>query len=218
MGKIVSIILGVIIVVFIIGFIALVSDSPMQKWEEFDNQALKTNIEKAFEEIGFNTSNIKSIGKIEDWSSGPRYRMVYNEDIYYIYAYDDGQINSINKNLQGDKIYSNKNVKFESKDENAIVLKYGEMGEYGRNVEYDGQNYIKYFLPEGKYEIEALTRNAMFFIEDTKIYKNSFGYDESKTIDTIQLTDVGSKQTITLQANNCINLVINSSISIKKVE
>lgn len=218
MKKIISVILGIIIVIFIIGLIVLISDSPMQKWEDFDNQALKNNIEIAFEQIGFNTSNIKLIGEVKEWSSGPLYRMEYNDDTYYIYAYDNGQINSINKDLQGHKIYSNENVELGNDYKNAIVLKYGELGKYGKNVQYDGQNYIKYFLPEGKYEVEALTRNAMFFIEDTKIYKNSSGYDASKTIDTIQLSDVGSKQTITLQSNNCINLVINSSVSIKKAE
>ena len=62
-----------------------------------------------------------------------------------------------------------------------------------------------------------MVRNTMFFIEDTEIYKNSSGHDESKTLDTIELSDVGSKQNITLKANNCINLVINSSISLRKI-
>lgn len=219
MGKIISWVIGIVIVIFIIGFIALKSDSPMKKWEDFDTEPLKSNIEQAFEQVGLSTSDINLIGEVNSWSSGPRYRVEYGDNTtYYIYAYDNGQISSINTDLQGNKIYSNDNVELGNNEENSIILKYGELGEYGKTVTYDGQDYIKYFLPEGTYEAEALTRNAMFFIEDTKIYKNSSGYDESKTLDTIQLSDVGSKQTITLQVNNCINLVINSAISLKKVE
>lgn len=207
-----------IIVIFVIIAICLaISNNPMKKWEEFDNADLKSNIEKAFEQINFQSSEIERIGQISNWANGPRYKITYNNDIYYVYAYDNNQIVSINKNLEGEAVYTNEDVEFENTDDTAIVLKYGELGEYGKTVKYDGQDYIKYFLPEGEYEVEALVRNAMFFIEDTEIYKNSSGHDESKTLDTIQLSDVGSKQNITLKANNCINLVINSSVSLKKI-
>ena len=206
MGKILRGIFLVVIIFIVIAIIIAVLDNPMQKWEDFDNAELKSNIEKAFEEINRNSSGIERIAQIDDWANGPRYKITYNNDIYYVYAYDNNQLASINKD-----------VDFENTDSNSIVLKYGELGEYGKTVTYDGQNYIKYFLPEGEYEVEALVRNSMFFIEDTEIYKNSSGHDESKTLDTIELSDVGSKQNITLKANNCINLVINSSISLKKI-
>jgi hypothetical protein len=217
MGKILRGIFLVVIIFIVIAIIIAVLDNPMQKWEDFDNAELKSNIEKAFEEINLNSSGIERIAQIDDWANGPRYKITYNNDIYYVYAYDNNQLASINKDLKGEAIYTNENVDFENTDSNSIVLKYGELGKYGKTVTYDGQNYIKYFLPEGEYEVEALVRNAMFFIEDTEIYKNSSGHDESKTLDTIELSDVGSKQNITLKANNCINLVINSSISLKKI-
>lgn len=214
MGKLLRVCFFVIIILIVIAIIVAILDNPMKKWEEFDNAELKSNIEKAFEEINLNSSEIDKITQIDDWANGPRYKITYNNDIYYIYAYDNNQVSGINKGTE--IIYTNENVEFKNNDSNTIVLKYGELGEYGKTIKYDGKDYIKYFLPEGEYEVEALVRNAMFFIEDTEIYKNSSGYDESEILNTIELSDVGSKQNITLKANTCINLVINSSVSLKK--
>lgn len=219
LGKFIYWILGFVFIVFLIIVVALVfGNNSDQTWENFDSQPLKSNIKKAFKQIDLKASDIKQIYEVDPWSSGPRYKVEYSDGTtYYIYAYDNGQIESIRTDLQGDPIYSIDSVDFGNGDENAIILKEGELGDYGKNVTYDGENYIKYFLPEGTYEVEALTRNAMFFIEDTTIYKNSSGYDESEILDTIELSDVGSKQTITLPANSCINLVVNTAISLKKI-
>lgn len=218
MRKIVGVLLSVFGIILIFALALGANEISKTKWENFDNQELKVNIEKAFEQISFTTSNIEQIEKFKNWMNGTIYKITYNGTIYRVYAYDDGQVVSINENSTNEAIYENDNIKLANNESDSTVLKYGELGEYGKNVTYDGKTYIKYFLPKGEYEVKALTPNAMFFIEDTKIYKNSFGYDESKTIDTITLSNVDSARTITLQDNHCINLVINTVISIKKLK
>lgn len=193
---------------------------PEYEWEDFDNKELKINTEKAFKEVNLDASKIKTVQLCDDWDNGPLYKIQYEGITYYIYAYDDGQIGSIKKNsLFGNIIYNNDNLEFKDSDgDNSVsIITYGQMGDYGKTVIYDGKEYIHYFLPEGEYEVKALVKNAMFFIVDTQIYKNSSGYDESETIDTIKLSNRGDKTTITLNPNNCIDLVMSTSISIKKI-
>ena len=223
MKKIVLGALALIGIIFVLSISQGMKDSAKYQWENFEDKNIKTNIEKAFKEINFDTSKIETIKKIEDWNNGPRYKMLYKDEFYIIYAYEDGQISSIKEeNEERKEIYSNNNVKFEdeNKEDNenkASVITYGELGDYGRTVIYSGKEYIKYFLPEGEYEVKALVKNSMFFIEDTKIYKNSSGYDESDIIDTINLSNKGDKKTIVINSENCINLVMNSVISVKKI-
>lgn len=193
---------------------------PEYEWKDFDNKELKNNIEKAFQESNLDTSKIKTIQPWDNWDNGPLYIIQYEETTYYIYAYDDGQIGSIKKDsLVGDIIYNNDNLEFKDPDgdSSASIITYGQMGDYGKTVIYDGKEYIHYFLPEGEYEVKALVKNSMFFIVGTQIYKNSSGHDESETIDTIKLSNKGDKTTITLNSNSCIDLVMSTSISIKKI-
>ena len=60
-----------------------------------------------------------------------------------------------------------------------------------------------------------MVKNSQFFIQDKKIYKNSSGYDESKTIDNISISK-GETKEISIDSNSCISLTINSNISLTK--
>lgn len=217
-GILISIISTCIIIFTVCIYLAISTDtSKWQEWDKFDNAELKTNIEKAFEEINLQPDKISKIIKVSNWANGPRYRVAYEEKDYYIYALDNNQVSAIKEKLTEDSIYTNNNIKFETESDE-ILLKEGEYGEYGKDVTFDGKKYIKYFLPEGEYTARALVSNAMFYILDTKIYKNSFGHDESETLETIMLKNVGDEQNITIKSNNCVSLVIGTSIALKKTE
>lgn len=219
MKKILSIVFLVFVALIIIG-ISESSKNNDDSWENFNEMPLKQNLIAVFEELKMSTSKIASIYKIDDWNNGIRYKFKYIENakfnVYFIYAYEDGQIHSISTGTKD--IYLNNNIKIENSDTEAITLTYGQLGDYGKYVKFDGKKYMRYVLPAGKYEVSALIKNSMFFIEKTKIYKNSFGHDETQTVSTVQLTDVGSTKTITLKKDEWINLTMNSSISIKKVK
>lgn len=179
---------------------------------------LEENFKKALKEAKMDFSKVRDFSQGVDWANGPRYQFTYVDKaknlVYYVYAYEDGQISSITTGTK--EIYRNNNIVIENDDAEAITLTYGQLGDYGKYVKFDGKKYMRYVLPAGKYEVSALVRNSMFFIEKTKIYKNSFGYDETKTVSTIDLKEVGETKTITLKKDEWINLTMNSSISIKK--
>lgn len=219
--KTIKAILGVIVILFIFVTISAIMNNPMKKWSKFKEEPLKSNIISAFQSANMDISKITRIGKIEDWNNGTKYKIVYdidkdNYEIYYIYAYEDGQVASI-RGEGLEFIYTNDNIKIENPNNTAITLKYNELGEYGKYVTFDGAQYIKYVLPAGEYEVSALVKNSMFFIEKSKVYKNSFGHDETETVSTVQLSEIGSKETITLKSDECISLVINAAISLKKL-
>lgn len=184
------------------------------------NGALEENFKKALKEANMDFSKVDGFYKANDWQNGPRYQFTYvdkaKNNVYFVYAYEDGQIVSITTGTKN--VYRNNNIKVENSDTEAITLTYGQLGDYGKYVKFDGKKYMRYVLPAGKYEVSPLIKNSMFFIEKTKIYKNSSGYDETQTVSTVQLTDVGSTKTITLKKDEWINLTMNSSISIKKVK
>ncbi|MCI8362224.1 MAG: hypothetical protein HFJ41_03695 [Clostridia bacterium] len=216
--KTVKAILGVIVILFIFVTISAIMNSPMKKWSNFKEEPLKSNITVVFQTLNMDTSKIVKIGKDKEWSNGPRYKILYKENeniFYYVYAYEDGQITSISDGTKD--IYTNDNIKIENSNSADITLKYNELGEYGKYVTFDGAQYIKYVIPAGEYEVSALVKNSMFFIEKSKVYKNSFGHDETETVSTVQLSEIGSKETITLKSDECISLVINAAISLKKL-
>ena len=291
------------------------------------NDKLKNNFIEACKKIKLDTSKIKNFEKIDDWNSGPRYKFVYNGEIFILYGLDNGDISSItisNGNL--DKIYldgyepldvndfifnstaelqikaeekikeyinypstakfdwlgygyirrydiyqisgsftannalgvkidhnfiiqfkkdgqnynavylnvNNKNYigsksqlpeitrkeiqnnKTDTSD-NSIVLKEGTLGTYGKKDKFDGEEYIRYYIPAGTYSVEAITKNAHFYIETKKLHKED-GFDTATTIRTIKMNNSGDKEEITITKDQCISLVVHTEIKLVKIK
>lgn len=284
---------------------------------------LRANFIKSCEEIKMNPKNIKSLKKIKDWNSGPRYSFIYEANSFTLYAYDTGEISSINVGNVGEKIYDERyesldvndflvnkfiisDLQFKIEDvvkqyvnyprtinfdwgttgeysrkydfyfvnvnfsaENAfgvrsdhlvtaeilvnsgnyiinclkidssivygtskykeikrverivfdesigdkIILKYGVKGKYGKEDLFDGEKYIRYYLPEGTYEVKALTRNANIMIESIKLHKEN-GYDTSTLINNIKLLNVGDVTTFKIKSSECITIVMNTKVEL----
>lgn len=104
-------ILGSILILFIFITIMAIANNPMKKDSDFGEEPIKTNIMEAFTTLGMDISKINRIGRDKDWSTGPRYKILYDKNtFYYVYAYEDGQIVSI-RDEQMNFIYSNDNIK-----------------------------------------------------------------------------------------------------------
>ena len=158
--------------------------------------------------------------KDADWKNGPRYKVLYEDQFLYVYAFDNNEIASI-RDEKLNFLYQNEKATGVDEDqieENTISLIYGQMGDYGKEDIYDSEKYIRYYVPAGKYKVKALTRYAQFFVEKKKISKNSEGYDESDTVRNVEMGDVGSEETIVIKDDECISLTVKSSISLKKSE
>lgn len=282
---------------------------------------IRDNFISACKEINMKPENIKSIEKLADWNSGPRYSFVYESTGFILYAYDNGDISSINIGTLGIKVYDEKyeslnvndyivnmssigelqikvekytnypnsvdfdwittgaysrkgnfyyvGVDFSAKnsygmesDHNAvaeiyvkngsytinclkidssivygnskykeverkerkgidkstadkIILKEGIKGNYGQDDLFDGEKYIRYYIPAGTYNVKALTKNAHLWIETIKIHKED-GFDTATIVKSVKLNKVGDSETITIKSTECISLVVNTQVELTK--
>ena len=113
---------------------------------------------------------------------------------------------------------SRKEVKNEEpKADNAIILKEGVLGTYGKKDKFDGEDYIRYYIPAGTYKVEALTKNAMFYVETIKLHKED-GWDTATTIKTIKMSKVGDTDEFTITKDQCITLVLYTQIKLTKIK
>lgn len=107
-------------------------------------------------------------------------------------------------------------VQEQKTEDNSIVLKEGQMGSYGRKDKFDGDEYIRYYIPAGTYKVEALTKNANFFIETIALHKED-GWDTATTIQNIKLSKTGDTTEFSISGDQCIMLVMHTQIKLTKI-
>ena len=132
-----------------------------------------------------------------------------------VYMVVDNQ-NYIGSKSQIKEIIRKEVVKDEESESGEIVLKDGVKGIYGKEDLFDGNKYIRYYLPSGTYKVEALVKNAIFYLETKKIHKNSSGFDEADIIEKVVLSKIGDKKEITITDDACILLVAHTQIKLIK--
>jgi len=150
---------------------------------------------------------------------------VESESTFYIeMTRQNGNFNVVYMLVDGKKYIGSKSqikeierkeiITEEENESNDIILKDGKKGNYGKEDLFDGEKYIRYYVPTGTYEVEALVKNASFFIETKKIYKDDNGYDTSDIIERVSLANVGDKKVITITNEGCISLVIHTQVKL----
>ena len=96
-----------------------------------------------------------------------------------------------------------------------IILDYGKVGEYGKEVVYDGVKYIEYHVPVGEYKVINLSKKlSVVFIESNEMYKNSDGYMENEVVEKIDLKNYNDYKRIKISENVHITLSINSKVKL----
>lgn len=63
----------------------------------------------------------------------------------------------------------------------------GQLGEYGKEVSLDGNEYIWYMVPAGQYELICNTKQCVVYIDKNQITRNSSGYVEMENVETYEL-------------------------------
>ena len=102
-------------------------------------------------------------------------------------------------------------------EDGSIILKDGIIGSYGKKDKFDGEDYIRYYIPAGTYRAEALTKNAQFYVETIKLHKED-GYDNATTIKNVKLSSVGSTDEFTINKDQCISLVTYTQVKLTKIK
>lgn len=98
-----------------------------------------------------------------------------------------------------------------------ITLTEGELGEFGRTITLDGEDYIEYHVPEGTYVIVNKVKICTVFLAKNEYYKNSDGYMENEIVQTIQFAEYGESETIIISSGEHIELSVPASIELTPI-
>lgn len=99
-----------------------------------------------------------------------------------------------------------------------LQLVYGELGQFGKSVVVDGEEYIWYYVPAGAYEVTTQNLYGIVFVNENKSYKNSSGYSETAVVSSTAVTADGGPQEIVVGMDQHIVLMINTAIEMKPLD
>ncbi|MCM1399397.1 MAG: hypothetical protein NC225_07960 [Clostridium sp.] len=92
-----------------------------------------------------------------------------------------------------------------------ILLSYGKEGEYGQYDLFDGEEYLRYYVPTGSYTVKCNIKGG-FYIETIELHKEE-GWDTATTIEQI-MVGAGEEKDITIEDGQCISLIINTEVEL----
>lgn len=95
----------------------------------------------------------------------------------------------------------------------SIMLSDGKEGEYGQYDSFDGEPYLRYYVPTGNYKVKCNIRGG-FYIETIELHKED-GWDTATTIQQINMSE-GEEIDISIEDGQCISLIINTEIELIK--
>lgn len=99
----------------------------------------------------------------------------------------------------------------ESGTANSIIICDGKLGEYGQTDYFDGEEYIRYYVPAGQYDVTCINRGG-FYIEAIEIKKED-GFDTATIFEQYTMSG-GDTQTITIEEGQCISMINNTEIEL----
>lgn len=95
----------------------------------------------------------------------------------------------------------------------SIILSYDKEGECGQYDLFDGEPYLRYYVPAGNYKVKCNIRGG-FYIETIELHKED-GWDTATTIQQINMSE-GEETEIVIEDGQCISLIINTEIELIK--
>ena len=95
----------------------------------------------------------------------------------------------------------------------SITLSYGKKGEYGQFDSFNEGDYLRYYIPKGKYKVNCIIGGG-FYIETIETHKEN-GSDVSDIISQTTMKS-GDVSKITINDGECISLIINTEIELTK--
>lgn len=99
-------------------------------------------------------------------------------------------------------------------DADSIVLVDGQLGDYGKYITLDGEEYINYHVPEGKYTVVSNVNYCKVYLAKDEYYKVAEGYTENDIVETLEFYANGESKTLTVHADEHIELTLSAKITL----
>jgi len=112
--------------------------------------------------------------------------------------------------IQKEELYQEN---FTNGSSETIILSDGKEGDYGQYDLFDGEEYLRYYVPTGNYTAKCNIRGG-FYIETIELHKED-GWDTATTIEQIMM-EAGDEKDIVIEEGQCISLIINTEIELIK--
>lgn len=97
-----------------------------------------------------------------------------------------------------------------------IKITEGIAGEYGKEDNFDGEMFIRYYIPSGKYTVTCDTQGSSMYIETIELHKED-GYDTATIIEKISFSSTEESYDVEIKDGECVSLTINSIINFKPI-
>lgn len=120
---------------------------------------------------------------------------------------------SSNEEKINDAEESNENEKSKEENSESIILSYDKEGEYGQYDLFDGEPYLRYYVPIGNYKVKCKIQGG-FYIESIEKHKED-GFETTDVIRQIDMSE-GEEVEISIEEGQCIFLYINTEIELIK--
>lgn len=110
----------------------------------------------------------------------------------------------------------NKNINNEITEDYDITMRYGYLGQYGRYVSMNGEYYIVYEIPAGKYRFKGISNLSTLFYSNNNIVleEGEYMYELIKTMKLYK----DDSFILEVAENTNFELSINSYVTIEKVD
>ena len=142
---------------------------------------------------------------------------VFGDNIDLLYCEIDGNVilNDMDTiSIPERKEISDDTVTDTSSSLQSITLVDGELGEYGKYVTVDGQALINYYIPEGTYTISNNGEWCKVYLAKDDYYKNSDGYQENEIVKTLEFSNYGESDTLTINKGEHLELTLNATVTL----
>lgn len=95
-----------------------------------------------------------------------------------------------------------------------IVLLEGTLGSYGESKSIDGDEYIWYFVPPGRYIVTSQTNMTKLYLDKNDTITNLEGWSECVRVTTLDFTDSSQSQELVVSENQHIELTLRAKVTL----
>lgn len=99
-----------------------------------------------------------------------------------------------------------------------IALTEGTIGSYGKSKSIDGDQYIWYYVPPGRYIVTAQTNMTKLYLHRNQTIKNYAGWSECVSVTTLDFPDTSQSKELVVGEDQHIELTFRAKVTLTPAE